>query len=322
MILLVLFIGFNIMNNTIVTYKVKQLLIKTIDRIDGAYAETTIRAYRSNFSKFIDYCDSINACALPALPETIAAYIETLSQEQYQSATIRQSIASIATIHSLNNYENPTTLPEVRLALKRMHRKIGRFSHQANGINRELLDEMIAATDNSTRGLRDKAILMIAYDTMCRRGELTQLMIEDIDIQIIDRKNCIQSTVIFIGQSKTDQEANGRWLRVSKEASEALYRWLNHSGIHEGAIFRGVDRADRITTGLTPGQICRIYKRLARGAGFGEEFIKHVSGHSMRVGAAQDLLLSGASLPIIMARGRWSKSDTVMRYVEKIGVPV
>ena len=41
-----------------------------------------------------------------------------------------------------------------------------------------------------------------------------------------------------------------------------------------------------------------------------------ISGHSMRVGAAQDLLLSGASLPIMMNKGRWSKPDTVMRYVE------
>ncbi|QWD16539.1 hypothetical protein G6700_01825 [Polynucleobacter paneuropaeus] len=39
---------------------------------------------------------------------------------------------------------------------------------------------------------------------------------------------------------------------------------------------------------------------------------------SMRVGAAQDLLSSGASMPIIMQRGRWSKTDTVMRYVERL----
>lgn len=44
--------------------------------------------------------------------------------------------------------------------------------------------------------------------------------------------------------------------------------------------------------------------------------IQQISGHSMRVGAAQDLLLSGASLPMIMNRGRWSKTDTVMRYIE------
>ncbi len=36
----------------------------------------------------------------------------------------------------------------------------------------------------------------------------------------------------------------------------------------------------------------------------------------MRVGAAQDLMSSGISMPIIMNRGRWSKIDTLMRYLE------
>jgi len=51
-------------------------------------------------------------------------------------------------------------------------------------------------------------------------------------------------------------------------------------------------------------------------AGLNESEIQSISGHSMRVGAAQDLLNSGVSMPIIMQRGRWSKTDTVMRYVE------
>lgn len=38
----------------------------------------------------------------------------------------------------------------------------------------------------------------------------------------------------------------------------------------------------------------------------------------MRVGAAQDLLREGVSLPNIMNRGRWSKTDTVLRYVEQV----
>ena len=41
-----------------------------------------------------------------------------------------------------------------------------------------------------------------------------------------------------------------------------------------------------------------------------------ISSHSIRIGAAQDLLLTGKSFPEIMNRGRWSKIDTVMRYAE------
>jgi integrase len=132
----------------------------------------------------------------------------------------------------------------------------------------------------------------------------------------------IQSTVIFIEQSKTDQESNGRWLKLSNETSNAINIWLDNSGINGGYIFRGIGRGNTLKANLSGGQVSRIYKRLASKAGFTKEFVKHVSGHSMRVGAAQDLLLSGASLPTIMAKGRWSKADTVMRYVEKICIKI
>ncbi|WP_062307732.1 tyrosine-type recombinase/integrase [Polynucleobacter sinensis] len=62
----------------------------------------------------------------------------------------------------------------------------------------------------------------------------------------------------------------------------------------------------------------RIYKRLAARAGLPEDVVEQISGHSMRVGHAQDMVNNGKSLPMIMSKGRWSKSDTVMRYVEHI----
>ncbi len=304
----------NIENNA------RNRLLQTIHRIDGAYAAATIRAYRSNFIKFIEYCNSVEESALPANPATIAAYIESLEDLKWRSASIRQTIASIATIHTLNNYQNPTLASEVKLALKRMHRKIGRFSKQANGITKEILEAMLSASDDSLRGYRDRALLLVAYDTMCRRSELVNIEVRNIGHQSPHPIHTSKNTVVCVEQSKTDQEGHGRWLTISDQASKAITRWLEISNIKEGHLFRGVNRHNRIMKGLSAGQICRIYKRLAKKAGFSKEFIENVSGHSMRVGAAQDLLLSGASLPIMMARGRWSKPDTVMRYVEKIGI--
>lgn len=52
--------------------------------------------------------------------------------------------------------------------------------------------------------------------------------------------------------------------------------------------------------------------------GLGKELIDQISGHSLRAGHAQDMVNSGESMPMIMSRGRWSKTDTVMRYVEHI----
>jgi len=40
-----------------------------------------------------------------------------------------------------------------------------------------------------------------------------------------------------------------------------------------------------------------------------------ISGHSTRIGGAQELLRDGASIAQIMAKVGWTKVDTVMRYV-------
>ena len=66
----------------------------------------------------------------------------------------------------------------------------------------------------------------------------------------------------------------------------------------------------------------RIFKRLATQARLDDLEIQGISGHSLRIGAAQDLAQSGASLPIIMTKGRWSKTDTVLRYIERMSFSV
>ena len=308
--------------NNLMSCEAKALLEKTILRIDGAYAPSTIRAYVADFRDFITFCDLNNQIALPALPPTITGYMNKLIEQGRCSSSIRRALAGISTIHNINELPNPTIRSEVKLSVRRMQRQLGRFNHQAEGITKHILDDMLACTDNSLRGYRDRAMLLVGYDTMCRRSELVSLRIEDISTQLLDRKNNILSTVIFLRKSKTDQESHGRWIPISKVAADALNKWLTCAKINTGLIFRGVNRGYKATQQLSPGQVSRIYKRIASLAGFDQGFVRHISGHSIRVGAAQDLLLSGASLPIIMARGRWSKADTVMRYVEKIGIPV
>lgn len=71
-----------------------------------------------------------------------------------------------------------------------------------------------------------------------------------------------------------------------------------------------------LSPNIGASQINRVYKRIARKAGLDESEIRGISSHSIRSGAAQDLLNSRASMSIIMQRGRWSKTGTVMRYVE------
>lgn len=123
----------------------------------------------------------------------------------------------------------------------------------------------------------------------------------------------------MIRKSKTDQLASGRRLNLSIRATEALGLWLERlRNPTEGQLFKGVNRAQKITGSLCSGQINRIYKRLAKRAGLDNDLIEQISEHSLRVGHAQDMVNSAESMPMIISKGRWSKADTVMKCVEHI----
>jgi len=296
-----------------VTMNASEILAKTIEKIDGAYAPATIRAYKANFEQFIHFCEDGFISPLPAEPQDVARYISKLTGSGLKSSSIRISIAAISSIHKLNSLEDPTQHPTVKIESRRMHRTLGRYSQQAFGITAPILEKMLCATSNNIRGIRNRALLLLAYDSMCRRSELVSLRITDIKRDELE--NCTQMKV-RLRKSKTDQELQGRWIFLTQRSADALSLWLSQAKLKDGFLFRGINNAIDITQELKSSQINRIYKRLAKDANLPKEIIDHISGHSMRVGAAQDLLRSGASMPMIMNKGRWSKTDTIMRYLE------
>jgi site-specific recombinase XerD len=291
----------------------KKMLHQTIVSIEGAYAPSTIRAYQSNFERFIQFCEDCDGSPLPAEPQNVARYISRQTNSGLKSSSIRIMVAAISSIHKLNLLNDPTQHPTVKIELRRMHRTLGRYSQQAFGITAPILEKMLGATANNLRGLRDRALLLLAYDSMCRRSELVSLRIYDIQIDELENQTQMK---IRLRKSKTDQELQGKWIFPTQRSADALSLWVNQAKLKDGFLFRGINNAIDITQELKSSQINRIYKRLAKDADLPKEIIDHISGHSMRVGAAQDLLRSGASMPMIMNKGRWSKTDTVMRYLE------
>lgn len=278
------------------------VLEATLEKLEGAYAVNTLRAYRADVENFIGFCKENHFAPFPATPLSVSGFIAELTLSGVKSASIRRAVAGIATIHQMSRLEDPTKDPDVLLAMRRMHRTLGRAAKQAGAIDAGLLEALLAACDSSLRGLRNRALLLIGFENLLRRSELIVLEAED-----------LKPRKILLRKSKTDPQGVGRWLSLSAKTDRAIRDWLEASGIKEGAIFRGVDANGDLTQRMDPGQVSRILKRLAKKANLDPEVI---SGHSLRVGAAQDLLLRGASLPMIMQRGRWSKTDTMMRYLE------
>jgi site-specific recombinase XerD len=278
-------------------------------RMKDAYASSTLRAYRADFEEFMDYCDKNGVNPLPAEPDVVANFIDHVCDSGQASASIRRKLVSIAAIHRLSRLTDPTKDGEVKLAVRKMHRKLGRFCHQAYGVTSDTLERMLSATTNDLRGLRNRVLLHLAYETMRRRSELVSLRVED-------TRKTPSGALILLRKSKTDQESRGTPLYISQPTFDLVQKWLQEAQIESGPILRGITAHSRPTHNLGGGQIGRIYKRLAKAAALEKDLIPHISGHSLRVGRAQDLVRNGATLPQIMVRGGWTKVDTVMRYVE------
>ena len=64
--------------------------------------------------------------------------------------------------------------------------------------------------------------------------------------------------------------------------------------------------------GLSASQIGRRVNAAAKAAGLGEGY----TGHSGRIGMAQDLAAAGVELPALMNAGRWKSSKMPARYTE------
>ena len=264
----------------------------------GAYAENTIRAYRSDFADFETWCSSAELESLPALPETVATYVEAMATMK-TPATINRRIAGIGRVHRLLGHANPAASDLVAVALRRVTRAEGRRQKQAAGLSGKLCDRLVAVCRDDLLGLRDQAMISVGYDTLCRRSELVQLRAEDIEA-VVDG-----SASILIRRSKTDQAGDGRLGYLSAETLNKVEQWLNASGISAGPMFRTVRCSSIGEHALHPYTVTRTLKRLAKTAGLEPALCERLSGHSMRVGAALDMAENGIDLVPIMHAGGW-----------------
>ena len=275
-------------------------------KFDGAFAKNTIRAYRSDFIQYQTWCSLNKIDSVPATADAMAQYVDYLATIR-KSATIRRRVNSLGTVLKLSKHHDPTKQPEVILAIKRMHRKIGRAQQQAAPLTKPLLNQLLSNCDDSVRGLRNQVLLRLGYETMRRRSELCAFQFEDIC------KGANGKPAIRLNFSKTDQFGTGKVFPISKELLELIDKWkILVDG--EGYILRSINRYGHIGKSLNPASINTILKALQTGLDDGTK-VKSLSGHSFRVGAALDLLEQGEPLERIMLRGGWQTDSTAINYL-------
>lgn len=281
------------------------MLNELFKRFDGAYAENTLRAYRSDMMDFMEWCDH-NELQFDNLPgEDLARYVEDLSRSR-STATIRRRLMSISSVMSLAQLTDNTRHPDVKLTMKRIHRQKGRAQLQASPLTRDVKAKLLEVCSADTRGLRDRVLLELGYETMRRRAELCAFKFEDRITSPSGQHGLIMQF------SKTDQFGRGKIISISDELSALLDEWQAVAG-DSGYILRGITPDLSLNDQLSHASVNIILKRLQAEAEL--DIQPSLSGHSFRVGRALDLLNEGESLPKIMLRGGWSAESTVMRYL-------
>ena len=227
-------------------------------KFDGAFAKNTIRAYRSDFIQYQTWCSHNNIDSIPATADVMAQYVDYLASTR-KSATIRRRINSLGTVLKLSKHHDPTKQPEVILALKRMHRKIGRAQQQATPLTKPLLNQLISNCDNSVRGLRNKVLLRLGYETMRRRSELCAFKFEDV------RQAPNGKPAIKLNFSKTDQFGTGKILPISQELFDLLEKWRSMVS-DEGFILRSINRHGHFGSNLHSSKHKHHIKSNAKGS--------------------------------------------------------
>ena len=193
-----------------------------------------------------------------------------------------------------------------------MGRETSARQDQAHPLGWKEIKEFIEGAGEGLRADRERAMLCVAYETLARRGELVALEVGDIEFHPDGTGQAL------IRRGKTDAEGQGRVAYLSRETVRWLKIWLKHANIGEGAVFRRLIGADQIGGALNPGSIAPIFKRVAQWIGMPARFVEEVSGHSTRVGAAQDLAELDIDLAAITQAGGWKSTRMPLQYADKI----
>lgn len=278
----------------------------------GAFAGNTLRAWRADWETFGGGCRTFRVEALPASPKTLRDFVFECLANNKKPATIRRYVSTIGRAHRASGVLDPTASEDVKLALKEMGRKAPARQKQARGLTWAEIELFLSVSPKGLRDIRDRALVTVAYDTMCRREELVSLRAEDME------EGSEGSGSILIRRSKTDTTGEGATAYLSPLTMRLLKEWLTRAGIEEGPLFVRVRGAASVGDPLTAQSVMAVLRKVGKWIGLEREEWEGISGHSARVGAAQDLLALNIDVASVMQAGRWKDTRMPMRYGERV----
>jgi site-specific recombinase XerD len=262
------------------------------EHVKNSKAANTRRAYRADWTDFIDWCQAHHCPPLPASPETVALYL-THCAHSLKPSTLQRRMATISEAHRAAGHESPTRSTVVRNVWQGIRREKGIATR---GKEPTLTADLRAMVEHLPEGkllsARDRALLLIGFAGAMRRSELVGLDFEDV-------AQTREGLVVTIRRSKTDQAGAGRKIGIPYGSTpltcpvRALQDWMQQAGIKGGPLFRAVDRHSKVSgERLSDQTVARVVKRALTAAGRNAEGF---AGHSLRAGLATQAAMGGAS---------------------------
>jgi site-specific recombinase XerD len=273
-------------------------------------APATRKAYATDFRLFKEWCDGKGAEALPAAPETVAAFLAAEAEAGVRPSTLGRRVAAIRYAHKLASLPTPTDAEGVKATLRGIRRSVGAAKVRKAPALAERVRAMIAASPDTLAGKRDRALILLGFAGAFRRSELVALDVADIEETDAGLR-------VTIRQSKTDQDGEGTTIAIARGTVacpvRALSEWLEAAGIESGPLFRSVNKAGRVATArLTDRSVANIVKAMAGSIGLDDSSF---SGHSLRSGFLTSAAANGASIFKMMDVSRHKSVDTLRGYV-------
>lgn len=279
--------------------------------VGAAKAPNTRRAYRQDWQHFAAWCEGLGAAAMPAAPETVAAYL-TAHADQLAVSTLQRRLVAVRQAHAAARQEDPTKDAGCREVWKGIRRTKGTAPSQKAPVTIAELRRMVEELPAGILGVRDRALLLVGFAGAFRRSEL-------VGIDRADVAFTLEGLVISLRRSKTDQEGEGRKVGIPYGSRpetcpvRALAAWVEAAGITEGPIFRPINRHGQVQAGRLSGHaVALVVKRYAEAAGLDAE---RFAGHSLRAGLATSAATAGVSERAIMAQTGHRSERMVRRYI-------
>ena len=169
----------------------------------AARAENTRRAYRAAVARFTEWCYEHRQTALPAAPETVAAFLAAEAGRGLAVNTLRLRHAGLRYLHLLAGYPPPTGSPLVSATFAGIRRAHRRPLRKKTALVLEPLRAAIKTIPDTLPGRHDRALILVGFAAALRPSELARL-----DIASLTRHE--DGIALYLPWRKNDQDVNRR----------------------------------------------------------------------------------------------------------------